>query len=253
MQFSMRQIGVIIGFLATVVVNALATILPINGVTTAEVAARYSTYFVPAGYVFSIWGVIYLLLAGFAWYQLMPKQAHNKMVSTTAYYFLLTCLGNISWLLFWHYGYLVLSMVAMVFLLFVLIKGYQYITSTELATRDALFVKLPFSVYLGWISVATIANASAVLYSYNWSGFGVSPEWWATILVLVVGVLTSAMLLLKHDYAYYSVIVWALLGLLIKFPTVEPLNGSIILCLTVLSIVAGIQHAAFRIKRKVLF
>src|SRR5210317_1251869 len=88
------RIGNIVAFLATVAVNSLANILPINGITTGELSDYYGNLFTPAGYVFSIWGLIYLLLAVFSYYQYGADDALHEKIDIL---FIISCLFNIVW------------------------------------------------------------------------------------------------------------------------------------------------------------
>src|SRR5512137_1573723 len=98
-----RQIAVVLTVLATIVVNALANILPINGQNTGEISDRFKVYFVPAGYVFSIWGLIYLGLIAMAIYQALPSQRANPRLRSTGWWISLGGLANIAWIFLWHY------------------------------------------------------------------------------------------------------------------------------------------------------
>ena len=155
----------------TLVINALATALPLGGRTTAEISDSFNILFVPAGYVFSIWGLIYLALIGFAVFQALPAQQNNRAVRATGWWFLLTCIVNSLWILFWQYGYYPLTLVMMLTLLVSLIVIYRRLMA--LGKADAAprwLVRFPFSLYLGWITVATVANASAVFTNLGWDG-----------------------------------------------------------------------------------
>jgi hypothetical protein len=214
----LRQVVVVIAIIATVIMNGLANALPLNGITTGEVSDRFQVYFVPAGYVFSIWGVIYVGLVLYAVYQASPAQRDNPGLRATGHLFALSCLANIIWLFLWHYEYFVLTLVAMVALLFLLIAIYLRlgIGRAAVSTAERWLVQLPFSIYLGWISVATIANMTSVLDYLNWNGWGISPEIW-TVIMLLAGVgLAFAMAFTRGDVVYSLVIIWAFAGIAIK-------------------------------------
>jgi tryptophan-rich sensory protein len=209
---------VVIALIGTLAVNALANALPINGQTSAEVANRLPIYFVPANYVFSIWGVIYLLLIGYGVYQARPSQRENPRLRRIGYLFVLSCIANSAWLVFFHYEYFPLTMVAMVTLLLTLIAIYLRldIGKAEVSGAEKWLTHVPFSVYLGWITVATIANASYVLYDANWDGFGLSGAVWAAIMLVVATAVTLTIIATRRDIAYAVVIVWALVGIVVK-------------------------------------
>ena len=213
-----RQVIVVICIIATVIMNGLANALPLNGVTTGEVSDRFQVFFVPAGYVFSIWGLIYVGLALYAIYQTLPAQRENPRLRATGYLFALSCLANITWLFLWHYEYFVLTLVAMIALLLLLIAIYLRLgIGRETVPRaERWLVQLPFSIYLGWISVATIANVTSVLDYLNWNGWGISPEVWTGIMLLAGVGLALAMAFTRGDVAYGLVIIWAFAGIAVR-------------------------------------
>ncbi|GGM41231.1 hypothetical protein GCM10011351_29270 [Paraliobacillus quinghaiensis] len=213
-----------INFLALVfviIINYLSNALPFNGQTTSEISNRINVLFTPAGYVFSIWGVIYLLLAIWVFRQL-PKARRNLPVYIKATpLFVLSCLLNSFWLFLWHYEYFVFSVVIMVALLINLITLYTRVKAVATSFSDLL----PFSVYLGWVSVATIANISYVLVEFGWNGFGLSDSFWTITMLFVATVLAAIFRLKERDVAYPLVFVWAFIGIGVRnlsdYPTVS--------------------------------
>jgi hypothetical protein len=217
-----RQIANLIAAVATIIFNLLATALPLNGQTTGEISDRFQVYFVPAGYVFSIWGLIYIGWLAFAIYQLLPSQRDNPRLRRIGYLFVWSSVANMAWLWLWHYEFFVLTVVVMLALLLLLIAIYVRlrIGRVEVPTLERWCVDIPFSVYLGWISVATIANITATLDYLQWDGWGVSPEAW-TLVMLAVGVaLAAAVALTRRDIAYLLVFVWAFAGIAIEHSNV---------------------------------
>ena len=209
-----------IGFIATVTVNALAVILPLNGQDTGKLSDSYPNLFVPAGLTFSIWGVIYLLLLLFSLYQtgwLGPKgQKSFPMVERLGTLFFFISLANVLWIFMWHYLQVALSMLVMVILLGLLMTAYSRLMSMSDSLREKWFVKVPISVYMGWISVATIANATALLVNIKWNGWGVSEPVWTIIMIGIATLLSIYLLLAKKDIAFSLVVVWALWGIRVK-------------------------------------
>jgi len=169
----------LLAVIVTIGVNGLANALPLNGQTTGEISDRFQVYFVPAGYVFSIWGLIYLGFTAFAVYQALPAQRDNPRLQRIGYLFALSCLANIAWLFLWHYEIFLLTLVAMVALLLLLVAIYLRLDINRVRVNRAerWLVHIPFSIYLGWITVATIANVTSVLDYLNWSGWGISLGW----------------------------------------------------------------------------
>lgn len=210
----------VFALVATLVANYLANALPIAGRTPAAVSDMFPTLFTPAGFTFSIWGIIYLLLLGFAIYQarFFNKEA-PAFLGQIGWCFVLSCAANIGWLLAFHNLQIGLSMLIMLALLGSLLAVYLRlgIGTTVAATKgEQWLVRLPFSVYLGWITVATIANASIFLSNLGWNGEPASPQFWtAVVIVAAIGIALWA-LFSRRDFAYAAVIVWALFGIYSK-------------------------------------
>ena len=214
----LRQISVILTILATLVVNALANILPINGQNTGAISDRFHVYFVPAGYVFSIWGIIYIGLVAFAIYQALPAQRENPRLRATGWWVSLGGLANVAWIFLWHYEHFVPTVVAMLTLLATLIITYLRlgIGRTKTSATETWMAKIPFSIYLGWITVATVANITDVLDFVKWDGFGIAPEIWMGVVLVAVLIISMLMSLTRRDIAYLLVILWALAGITVK-------------------------------------
>jgi benzodiazapine receptor len=240
---TLRQITVGLSVIATIVVNGLANALPLNGVTTGEVSNRFDVYFVPAGYVFSIWGLIYAGLVAYAVYQALPTQKENPRLRRVGYLFVLSCGANIGWLFLWHYEQISLTLWPKVALLLLLIGIYQFleIGRTQVSAAETWLVRAVFSVYLGWITVATIANATTVLYNAGWDGFGITPEAWAVIMLIAGAVITSAVTLTRGDMAYALVTLWAFVGISAKHTDVQVvmLTAWIVAYIVAIALVAG--------------
>ena len=163
---------IIISLVLTLAVNFLANTLPINGVMTGEVSDQFPILFVPAGYVFSIWGLIYLALVAFAIYSVTPKGRADARVDGVAGWFTAANLFNAVWIFLWHYQQFPLTLIAMAGLLVSLLAIYTKLRVglEKRSLADRLLVETPFSIYLGWITVATVANISQVLYVLGWRG-----------------------------------------------------------------------------------
>jgi hypothetical protein len=206
----------IAAFIITVIVNSLAgSTTLIGGQETAAVSDKYPTLVTPAGFTFSIWGIIYVLLGAFVIYSALPKQRSSGYVERIGWLFVLSSIFNIAWIFVWQYEVLAVSVALILGLLFSLIAIYLRLNigKSKVPLGERLAVQLPFSVYLGWISIATIADISLTLVAYNWDGFGIAPEIWAVIIVAVALVLTMLMLGIRKDIAYALVVIWALVGI----------------------------------------
>ncbi|WP_028544757.1 tryptophan-rich sensory protein [Paenibacillus taiwanensis] len=199
---------------AVIAINALANIIPFNGKTTGEISAMFPVLITPAPYTFSIWGLIYVLLVGFAIYQVLPS--HFQIVRQIGPLFVLSNLFNVAWLLLWHYAYqqVWLSLIAMIGLLVSLIFIYTNVRRNELSSKgERWFVRLPFSIYLAWIFVASIVNTAVVLYDREWNGMGLGQEVW-TVIGLALGALLAWLIGgPNRDSAFVLVFVWAYIGI----------------------------------------
>jgi len=219
------KVLVVITFLVMVIVNALADILPINGVGTGQVSDLYKNLFAPTGYTFIIWGLIYLLLAGYSFYQIKRNVSNSSLLDRIGFYFIISSITNTFWIFAWHYYRILTSMLLMIIILVCLIMIVREISKTKLAPKEKIFIKLPFSIYFGWITVATIANATALLVSLGWNGFGISETVW-TVAVIIIGLIIGAAVILKNrDIAYGLVIIWAYAGILVKHVSVSGFDG----------------------------
>ena len=218
MKDTVRQILVIISVIATIIVNTLANTLPLNGLNTGEISDRFQVYFVPAGYVFSIWGLIYIGLIAYAVFQALPAQRENPRLRKTGYLVAASGLANITWLFLWHYEQFSYTLIAMLALLGLLIAIYLRLGTniTPVSTAETWAVRVPFSIYLGWITVATVANVTQLLYYLNWDGFGIRPEIWMMIVLAAVYAIAALVSLRRRDVAFVAVILWALAGISLK-------------------------------------
>jgi hypothetical protein len=234
----------LVAFLATVAVNAMANALPINGKTTGELSDLYPNLFVPSGLTFSIWGLIYLLLAIFAVYQIAaPAGSSTAFLQRIGPLFILASAANICWIFLWHYQRVSASLVLMLVLLVSLVAIYLRlgIGARTASWRERLLVHLPFSVYLGWITVATIANVTALLVHVGWNRFGASEELWTVVVLIAAALITLAVLFTRNDLFYALVILWAFLGILIKRRAVDsPPSRAIVATLVVAMAVIGV-------------
>ncbi len=221
MKNTLRQISVVVVILVTIVINILADALPINGLGTGAISDSFHVYFVPAGYVFAIWGIIYIGLIAYAVYQALPSQKDNPRLQATGWWVVLGGLANSAWIFLWHYQKFVGTLVAMLFLLVTLIVVYVRlgINRYKVSPGETWAVRVPFSIYLGWITVATIANVSDVLDYLKWNQFGISDATWMVLILGAVALISGLMNFLRKDIAYALVILWALAGIAVKFPT----------------------------------
>lgn len=242
-------------YLVMVLVNFLANALPINNRGTGQISDAYANLFAPAGITFSIWGLIYLLLAAYIVYQFSAGQKNKNRESLFKkinIYFIISSLANIAWIFSWHYDFIVISVFIMLIILLSLIKIADILRLEKFDRKEAIFISWPFSVYFGWITVATIANITVFLVSVAWNGFGVADYIW-TSLILLVGALIGILRMLRDkNTAYILVVIWAYLGVLYKHLTPEGFGGqySSVIVTVVVCVVAFVVSLIFLEKNK---
>lgn len=204
---------------ATLFANYLANALPVAGRRTGEVSDLFPNLFAPAGFTFAIWGVIYLLLIGFAVFQAgFWGRPRPVFLQGIGWLFALSCLANGGWLVAFHHLQIGLSMLLVLVLLGSLVNIYLRLDAkkSNVSMSERWLVRLPFSVYLGWVTVATIANATILLTHWGWGGAPGGPQFW-TVLTLVAAVGVGLLALWQRgDAAFAMVIAWALFGIFSK-------------------------------------
>ena len=218
MKDTLRQTANLVTVLIALTVNILASALPLNGQNTGEISDRFQVYFVPAGYVFAIWFFIFVGWLVFAMYQFLPSQKENPRLRRLGYLFAVSNIANAAWLFAWHYNFFGVSVLIMLSLLGLLIASYLRldVNRVSVSRAERWSVDIPFSVYLGWITVATVANITSWLYSIEWNGLGIPAPTWAVIMIFVAAVVGSAMALTRRDAAYLFVLIWSFIGIAVK-------------------------------------
>ena len=209
------QIANIIAFVVMVFVNYLSNTGAINNTTIGNVSDSLNTLFTPAGYAFSIWGIIYLFLLGFIIYQsrsLFKKVRDDEFILKIGWYFVLSCVANVLWITFWLYGYVNFSVLCIFVLLYSLLK---IILNNKMELWDApisiiVFLWWPFVIYSGWITVASIVNVSAYLMDMGWDGFGISETTWAIIMIIIAGIINLLVIWKRNMREFGLVGIWAL-------------------------------------------
>jgi len=223
------KIGASLAYLGMIVVNFLANSLPLNNRSTGDISDAYPNLFAPAGLTFSIWGLIYLSLAVYLIYQFGlfgKKLIQNKedFLRKINFLFIVTSIANISWIFAWHYDLIGLSVIIMVVLLISLIKIVDILRDEKMVSPEKLFISTPFSLYFGWITVATIANITVFLVSVSWNGFGIQDFAWASIILLVGALIGIVRMLKDKNIVFGLVLVWAYSGILLKHVSASGFN-----------------------------
>ena len=202
----------------TIIFNYLSNTGIFNGKTIANVSNEYQNLFTPAGYAFSIWGLIYLLLIGFVLYtgRSLFKPSKNEadgFVEKIGWWFVVSCIANCVWILTWLYGFTGLSvvvlLVAFISLLMIVLEALKYNASSA----QKWFINFPFQIYAGWVSVALIAATAAWLTKIGWNGLGISEITWTIILMIIASIIHLFMTWKKNAPIFAFVAVWALVAI----------------------------------------
>ncbi|ALS38206.1 hypothetical protein ABID30_000099 [Enterococcus rotai] len=252
-------------YFVMIAVNAAAVLLPLNGMTTEEVSDTYPNLFAPAGLTFSIWSVIYLGLAGFVVYQWF-KPANQSVLNDLqvrrklSLLFIISSILNSVWLLAWQYLQIDLSVVIMLALLIVLIYTNHMLTNASLTKKDYFFIRLPFSIYFGWITIATIANITAFLVDKNIAVLQNNQVLWTMIILIVGLVIIAATIIRNQDIAYGLATLWAYYGILLKHQALDgwaeaypEIITTVVICLVILAILCLYETALlFKQKKSVI-
>ena len=234
--------GNIAAFAVVIAANAMANGVPLGGQTTGEISARYPSLFTPSGATFSIWGVIYLSLLVFVIYQALPAQRDDASLAQLGVPFKVNCAANAAWIFCWHYDLLVLSLLCMLVIL-----GSLVVIFRQMDSSTSLLVKFPFSVYTGWITVATIANISVLQTAFALNDSGLSATQWTWLKLAVAGAIGAAVVANTRNVLYVLVIAWAAFGIYTKqAATPEVAGAAITLALLAVLLAAYAAVSDFR-------
>lgn len=208
-----------LALVSTLIVNALANILPLNGYSTGQVSSLYPSLFTPAGITFSIWSIIYLLLIGYICMQWVRRDAY--VFAEISRLFWISCLLNSLWIVAWHFLQINISLTLMLLLLLTLSQIFLSVRKISMNSfAEKLLIRLPFTIYFAWICVATIANTSAVLVALQWDAL-FSPEYWTILMMIVASLLAMFMTIRFRVPPFALVVMWALVGIYLRWDQSE--------------------------------
>lgn len=219
-----------VAFLVMVIINSLANVIPIGGVETDEVSDVFPNLFTFAPVTFWIWGVIYILLAMYTLYQIgifTKETSHERkeLLNKVSTLFMLSSFANTAWIISWHYEIIWMTLIFMATLFIFLMLIALEFKKHSLTMREEVFVRLPFSVYFGWITISLIANIIVFLVSVNWNMFGLSDVFWMVTVLLLGAVIGAGAILSYKDFFYGLVLIWAYTGILINHMSISGFGG----------------------------
>lgn len=245
-------------FLGVVTVNALANILPINNLNTGELSDKYPNLFVPAGFTFTIWGLIYLQLLILTIYNIYIAFKDDKRDLNYFNFILgINFILNSMWVIFWHYEFVFISWLIMISILITLFLMDRFLDRKIIhGLRDKISFRYTISIYYGWISVATIANTTALLVKLGWNWFGLNQEVWTLLVIIIATVIASLSLLIQKNIAYALVFIWAFFGIAYKRLNTQPVINNIvnvtITCGIIIAILSVITYLRIKPKKIVI-
>ena len=220
-----RQIVTIVAIVGSIVVNTVSNIFPLNGENVGKLSNTLfaDVQIIPANYAFAIWGLVYIGLIAFGIAQLQPNQRQNPRLQQGGYRLAIACVAQCVWIYLFLARLFPLSTLAMLGIVIPLIGLYQSLNSPSLQSgqrrvsqKERWLIHVPISLYLGWITVATVVNVAIALYSMGWSGWGISSEMWTVTVMVVSAAIAAVINVQRGDTTYLLVMVWALVGIAIR-------------------------------------
>mgnify|MGYP001552280153 FL=1 len=240
--------GNIAAFAVTILLNVLSNAVPINGQSMPEISAKYPSLFTPAGFTFSIWGVIYVALLAFVIWQALPAQRDNQKLAGISTLFKVNCIANATWIFVWHYDLLVLSLLVMLVILVTLVLIYRALIADidSAPFKEHLVLYLPFSIYTGWITLATIANASVVQTANGWDNIAISAVQWTLLKLALAGAIGVTMIVRFRDVPFALVVAWGAYGISVMQSATPAVAGAAT-TLSLLALILAARDGAARL------
>ena len=237
----LRKILTLCAVASVILANVLTSVFPFNNHTNAQVTEQFRVHFVPTGYVFNIWWVIYALLAGFALYQFISDKKYEEKLNKIFPWFMVSCILNFVWLFLWHSEFFLPTIGIMLLLSYALLRINMIIREGN-KTHDfksSLLLHTTFSVYFGWIAVSTSLTAVDVVWHLGFNGLMLTGQVWAAIMTVFLSLFGAYMLIKKEDVLFAAVVVWALVGIWINFPYVPLVNYTLLIVSVALGLLLG--------------
>lgn len=212
---STRQIGVVCATIVMIVINTLGDLIPYNGITSREVGDQFEVYFSPSNYTYAIWGLIIAGLIAYSIFQALPSQKEDPFLRKIGWLYVASCVVNSGWMVFWHYKNFFLTLVVIFILMISLIVIYRQLNIGKEKVRPGMrfFVHLPFSIYLGWITLTMFGNITYFLHSIGWDGLGLDQRIWAVVLIVLSVVMAELIAFNRQDLAFLAVFIWTFAGI----------------------------------------
>jgi hypothetical protein len=244
----LRQLATLAAIIGAFVINVISNVFPLNGLNIGQISNTLfkNVLIIPANYAFAIWGLIYLGLFALGIYQFLPSQKHDSDLRNTGYLLVIACIAQSIWVYLFLSRLFVLSVVAMLLILLPLIGVYLRldIGNQRVTRQKKWYLHVPISIYLSWISVATIVNVACALYSQSWNGWGISAEVWTVIMLVIAAAIAAVIVIQRRDIAYAGVAVWAIFAIAIKHwnnPIIRNTALALVFVLVAIAIIKSVR------------
>ena len=258
----LRQFAVLFSIITMIVMNYLSNVRAFGGKTNAEISDKYHTLITPAGYAFSIWGVIFLGLLAFGVYQGLGSQRTNPRFRAVGWWVVLNALCNAIWSPLFNNERIGIALLVILVMLFSLAIIEQHLLArpnvpfiatnpdatlpeSSASPTETWLARIPFSIYFGWLTVATILNVAVYLKSTNFDLLGLNEQTWA-IAMLIVGLLVGAIVFNRfRSIAYILVFAWAYRAIAVEqadYSSIQIVAGAGVVVATVLVILGLISR-----------
>lgn len=229
----LRQFCVVFSIITLIVMNYLSNVGAFGGKTNKEISDKYHTLITPAGYAFSIWGIIFLGLLAFAVYQGLGTQRTNPRFRDIGWWVVLNAVCNAIWSPLFNNEQIGIALVVILVMLFSLVIIEQRLLEqkhgpivsadpdntlpeSSASSTQTWLARIPFSIYFGWLTVATILNVTVYLKSTDFSLMGLSEQTWA-VAMLIVGVAVGTVVFNRfRSVAYILVFAWAYIAIAVE-------------------------------------
>ncbi|MHC5745704.1 MAG: tryptophan-rich sensory protein [Nostoc sp.] len=241
-----RQLVTLAAIFGAFFINVVSNIFPLNGLSIGEISNTLfkNVLIIPANYAFAIWGLIYLGLFAFGVYQVLPNQRHEPDLRKTGYLLAIACVAQSIWVYLFLSRLFALSIIAMLLILLPLIAVYikLEIGKSRVPRLKKWCIHFPISIYLGWISVATIVNVACALDFHRWNGWGISAVIWTLIMALIATAVAAVIVIQRRDIAYTGVTIWALVAIAFKHSDNSMLRNTVLVLAIILVLTATINR-----------
>ena len=223
---TLSKLAIVLGFVLIAVLNYLSTSGQINGISVSAVSNKYPSLFTPEPYTFSIWGIIYLLLLTYILFQLMSNELRQKGTpSKIAFFFVLSCVLNAGWIFVWHYELILVSALVMAALMACLARILLLVSTPATSFGSVISLEIPFGLYAGWITVATVGNIASLLANATWNRLGIPDPIWLIVTLLVAAAIAVWVSQRVKNAAYPAAVIWGFTGILVRYVREAQMNA----------------------------